>query len=721
MMEGIPATGEEKMGNLRMVFKLGLGFGLVMALMCALSWLAVMVMSEQKNRAEAIVDIYMPELALGVKVERGARDTMAAMLRYTNTEDVKYVEKAKGFLQEIQKQAQAAEKLVGAYPQLKKLEETLGKAKTILTTYSAQVEQSASLLEDLKKRRLVLTENGERYISVIQSILRDQEERLDRAIAAGEPVSEVQRRMETTRNLNRLLDLGAAVRLSNFQSQVLQDPAIADRGIANFEPILALLKVVNENVKRSEAHEQIRQITEAALAYRKNFQTLVQEWKNFQALTGQHASNAEALVAIAQETARTGLTQMEELTTASVSTSQSGMKTLVAGVIAGILIGCLLALLLTRAITGPLRKSVAFAESVAGGKLDEELDIRQKDEVGHLADALNTMVAALRQRIADAHKAIEKASAKEQEALAAMREADETRREAEQAKRQGMLDAAAHLEDIVASVASASEELSAQVEQSENGTQKQAARVGETATAMEEMNATVLEVAKNAGNTASVSEQAKAKAQDGADIVQQVIGGMERIRAGSEELRADMAELSRKAAAISTIMDVISDIADQTNLLALNAAIEAARAGEAGRGFAVVADEVRKLAEKTMQATAEVGEAIQGIQSSTTKNMANVETSVATVHEVTDMAATSGQALDEIVTLVDQASDQVRAIATASEQQSATSEEINRAIEDISVISSETADAMRLSAQAVQELSHQAQSLERLIREMKQG
>ena len=101
--------------------------------------------------------------------------------------------------------------------------------------------------------------------------------------------------------------------------------------------------------------------------------------------------------------------------------------------------------------------------------------------------------------------------------------------------------------------------------------------------------------------------------------------------------------------------------------------------------------------------------------------MANVETSVATVHEVTDMAATSGQALDEIVTLVDQASDQVRAIATASEQQSATSEEINRAIEDISVISSETADAMRLSAQAVQELSHQAQSLERLIREMKQG
>ena len=334
---------------------------------------------------------------------------------------------------------------------------------------------------------------------------------------------------------------------------------------------------------------------------------------------------------------------------------------------------------------------------------------------------LLSMVEALKTHIDNARQESQRAAEESENARKAMQEAENARFAAEQAKREGMLDAARQLENIVGVVSSASTQLSTQIEQSERGSSAQAERVAETATAMEEMNATVLEVAKNAGNTASVSEQAKAKAQDGADIVQQVIGGMERIRAGSEELRADMAELSRKAAAISTIMDVISDIADQTNLLALNAAIEAARAGEAGRGFAVVADEVRKLAEKTMQATAEVGEAIQGIQSSTTKNMANVETSVATVHEVTDMAATSGQALDEIVTLVDQASDQVRAIATASEQQSATSEEINRAIEDISVISSETADAMRLSAQAVQELSHQAQSLERLIREMKQG
>ena len=168
-------------------------------------------------------------------------------------------------------------------------------------------------------------------------------------------------------------------------------------------------------------------------------------------------------------------------------------------------------------------------------------------------------------------------------------------------------------------------------------------------------------------------------------------------------------------------MNVISDIADQTNLLALNAAIEAARAGEAGRGFAVVADEVRKLAEKTMASTQDVGNAIKSIQESTAKSMTGVDQAVERIGEANELASRSGQALEEIVATVEATGDQVNAIATASEEQSAASEEINQSIVQVNDMSRQTAEAMAEAAKAVSGLAAQAQGLTALIQELKQA
>jgi methyl-accepting chemotaxis protein len=281
-----------------------------------------------------------------------------------------------------------------------------------------------------------------------------------------------------------------------------------------------------------------------------------------------------------------------------------------------------------------------------------------------------------------------------------------------------ILEAASKLEGIVGIVTTASEALSAQIGLSSHGAEEQSRRVAETAASMEEMNATVFEVAKNASYASQTADQARTKAEEGANVVSLVVKGIEGVRRQSQEMKTDMGTLGKQAEGIGQIMNVISDIADQTNLLALNAAIEAARAGEAGRGFAVVADEVRKLAEKTMTATKEVGEAIRGIQDGTRKNSENVERSGKTIEEVTALASTSGASLREIVLLVESTTDQVRSIATASEEQSSASEEINQSIDDINRISSETSDAMRQSAQAVAELTNQTQMLKSLILEM---
>jgi len=410
-----------------------------------------------------------------------------------------------------------------------------------------------------------------------------------------------------------------------------------------------------------------------------------------------------------------------ELATARSRDIVGEANTIIVATIAISLVGgVLIAILLAAAISNPVVKGVGFASAIAAGDFSRTLDIEQKDEIGLLANALRTMIATLKSKIDEAATQGKAAADEAARAQIAMKEAQAAKAQAER-KAEGMLQAAQQLEGVVQVVSSASEELSAQIEQSSRGADEQSGRVRETATAMEEMNATVLEVARNAQQAADVSHQARQQAQEGSKIVTDAVNSIDAVHAQSIAIKEDMDALGKQAEGIGQIMSVIADIADQTNLLALNAAIEAARAGDAGRGFAVVADEVRKLAEKTMTATQEVGNAITGIQEGTRKNIHNVEQAGVSIEEAAKLSARSGESLKQILEFVQLVNDQVQSIATATEQQSAASEEINRSVEQVATISTETAQAMEQASSAVADLAQQSQALQRLIVEMKNG
>ncbi len=291
--------------------------------------------------------------------------------------------------------------------------------------------------------------------------------------------------------------------------------------------------------------------------------------------------------------------------------------------------------------------------------------------------------------------------------------------EAEQALVEGRHGAARDLEIIVESIATVSEKLTTQIDSSAQGADTAAMRMTETAAAMDEMNSTVLEVAQNSNNSAELAENTKQKALEGSRITKQTEDTMVRLRDESLAIKVSMSELAEHAQSINTVMGVISDIADQTNLLALNAAIEAARAGEAGRGFAVVADEVRKLAEKTMTSTADVSQAISAIQQSTEVNVHKIDATVKSIEEAAQLAIASGESLGGILEMAEVSADGVRAIATASEEQSATSDEIAQSIADVSGIVNDTTHAMSEATEAVAELSKQSQQLTKLIEDLK--
>ena len=387
----------------------------------------------------------------------------------------------------------------------------------------------------------------------------------------------------------------------------------------------------------------------------------------------------------------------------------------------GLLLSIALGFLLTRTIMRQLGEDPGYLADVAGEIARGNLDVnfRAQKRPGGVYHVMQNMVTTMKEKIAEAEEKSTEAAQQATQARSAMEEAQAAKEEALHARAEGMLQAANQLESVVNVLTSASEELSAQIEQSSRGSDEQSQRISETATAMEQMNATVREVASNAGHASEMSNNARTQAQEGESIVTKVVHGIDEVSRQSQELKEDMDKLSHQAEGIGQIMNVISDIADQTNLLALNAAIEAARAGDAGRGFAVVADEVRKLAEKTMTATHEVGAVITGIQEGTRKSVAGVNLSLNTIQEATNLANQSGQTLRTIVNLVDQTNDQVRSIATASEEQSAASDEINRSVEQVAAISSQTASAMGQASQATAELARQSQVLQRLINEMK--
>lgn len=308
-------------------------------------------------------------------------------------------------------------------------------------------------------------------------------------------------------------------------------------------------------------------------------------------------------------------------------------------------------------------------------------------------------------------------------AASAEAEVENTRKELGEQKQalEAIIKSASNAGGISGKLFAGIEELSAQVNQVSAGMELQRDRVTETATAMEEMNSTVLEVAQNASLAANSSAQSKDNAVHGAQGVSEAIRSFEQIKNTILNLKETMGTLGEQADNIGQIMTVITDIADQTNLLALNAAIEAARAGEAGRGFAVVADEVRKLAEKTMDATKGVGEAVSKIQDNARENIAAVESAAEDIVNSTEAAAKSGELMEAIVGIVDETNTQVESIAAASEEQSAASEEINMAISDVARVAQETSDGMSASAHALNEIASVVEELDSIVQGISTG
>ncbi|QXE90461.1 methyl-accepting chemotaxis protein [Geomonas subterranea] len=345
-------------------------------------------------------------------------------------------------------------------------------------------------------------------------------------------------------------------------------------------------------------------------------------------------------------------------------------------VIAGVVVAIVCGLVITRMITAPLQGAVAVASAIGAGDLSVRIEGGSGDETGQLMVALKAMADNLRSTIGK-------------------------------------------VADTSAQVASASNQLHSTSEQIATGAEEVAAQAGTVATAGEQMSATSSDIARNCQMASEGAKRASQTAQAGAEVVQATVTVMGQIAAKVQETSQTVESLGERSDQIGAIIGTIEDIADQTNLLALNAAIEAARAGEQGRGFAVVADEVRALAERTTRATREIGEMIKAIQGETKGAVVAMEEGVRQVQAGTAEAAKSGSALQEILEQINDVAMQVHQVATAAEEQTATTSEISSNIVQITQVVQQTSQGAQESAMAAAQLHTNSEELQQLVRQFR--
>jgi len=371
-----------------------------------------------------------------------------------------------------------------------------------------------------------------------------------------------------------------------------------------------------------------------------------------------------------------------------------------------ILLMGVVAWVVARTITGPITLLGQASQQVAEGNLqaipsDEGLF---KGELGVLHRSLKQMVSKLGELIETANNKMREAENALAQSKQSLQQAEEATQKAELARSEGISHTAGQIGAVLEELSKATNHLADEVKSLEQRTENQQDMISDTASAIARMNTVVRDVSRATTNTSELAEAARAEAHSGKVLVFDVVTNMGHIEQQSLSMKASMEELGVKAAGIGTIINIINDVADQTNLLALNAAIEAARAGEAGRGFAVVADEVRKLAEKTMEATKQVGTSIKAIQDGTSASVTAMQEAADYIGTSTQVANKAGEALGGIESIVNKTAAEVASIAAASEEQAASTDEITHRTDGIKEITAQVAESTQRSNTVVAEL-----------------
>ncbi|MCB2256000.1 methyl-accepting chemotaxis protein [Pseudomonas chlororaphis] len=629
-------------GNISVNLKLGLGFGLVLALTTILAITGWTSLGGLIDRSNWMSDI--------TQLNAGLTKLRVTRLQYMLTNgDEAAAQNVQTTLDAFSAQQQKLQNSFKNPANVKLLKEQ----GATISAYQASLNKMRNAYRNANAARGVMNGNSESARNLINTITAHVQQM---------PLSD--QRFEQFQAITKARE---EFLLARFEAReyIYNSTAEAERNaIAQMDAAIAALAPLDSHFASTQG-ESLRQLKAALGDYRTSlltFKTAVSEAAQArQEMTDQGAQ----IVNQSEELYQFQLDRRDEESVQARSLQM--ISTLLA-----LLVGILAAVIITRQITRPLRETMTVVERIASGDLTQDVHVTRRDELGVLQQGIGRMGVTLRELIGG-------------------------------------------IRDGVTQIASAAEELSAVTEETSAGVNSQKVETDQVATAMHEMTATVQEVARNAEEASQAAAAADSEARDGDKVVAEAIAQIERL--ASEVVRSTdaMSVLQQESQKIGSVMDVIKAVAEQTNLLALNAAIEAARAGEAGRGFAVVADEVRALAQRTQKSTEEIEGLVAGLQSGTQQVAHVMNNSRNLTDSSVDLTRKAGASLENITRTVSNIQSMNQQIAAAAEEQSAVAEEISRSIINVRDVSEQTAAASDETAASSVELARLGNQLQMMV------
>ncbi len=694
------------MRNMKLAAKIGVGFGLVIAIAIALGVVAILNMSGVQSDANRLSSETVPQIVVANNVERSSQLTLYNMRGYAMSLDQSYFDLAKANLADVEKYLSEAEKLAAAYPRLVVLKKNVANAKAKVEEYSGLVDQTLQKNTDILEKRKVQETAAAAFMAACNTYLARENSRMSADLRARAGTSAIQQRVARITAINSVIGLGNRLQVANYKAQASGDYSILQTGLTAFVGLQPLMETLDALTPAVSEKQELTDILKAGTDYSDASAAIVADMLTISTLNAIRSAAAQSVQDAARSTALAGLKDAQDLTTLSVTRLLAASLILFIGLAAAALIGIGIAITITRAITGPLSRGVAFAKLVASGDFTQKLDIRSKDEVGELAAALNGMSTKLREIVATVQVNAEQVASSSEEITASAQKLAE-----------GAQSQASTLEETSASV----EELTASVDQVSEHAKSQASAVAQGTASMTQVQKSIEAVSANLSGISGLATRSVENAVQGAQAVAQVVEGINLIAASSEK--------------IGGIVTVISDIADQTNLLALNAAIEAARAGEHGRGFAVVADEVSKLAERSAASTKEISALVRESVKNVTAGVKTARGSQEAMEQIrgasqkvqemiealSDSMGEQVMAIQELATALGNVNEMSLSISAATDEQTTNARQVSQEVENVNELTQNAASSAEEMSAATAQLSMMAQELQKLVGQFKIG